>query len=178
MEKQQRQQLNNNSESGFKLVGFTNFKPAINPKSDRFRVKNFHHIEFWCTDATNSAHRFSWGLGMPIVSKSDLSTGNMVHASYLLRSGELNFLFTAPYSPSIAGNDLIHTASIPTFDHSLVRSFTSSHGLAVRAIAIEVEDAEQAFNISVSHGAKPSSTAIKLDEDTLLSEICLYGDVV
>ncbi|KAF9589754.1 hypothetical protein IFM89_028663 [Coptis chinensis] len=173
---QTKEQLNGTA-SDFKLVGFSNFVHS-NPKSDRFRVKQFHHIEFWCTDATNSAHRFSWGLGMPIVAKSDLSTGNLVHASYLIRSGDLNFLFTAPYSPSIAGNDLTRTASIPTFSHAVSRSFTASHGLAVRAIAVVVEDAEAAFNISVANGAKPSSSPIKLDHNVILSEVHLYGDVV
>ncbi|KAF9596530.1 hypothetical protein IFM89_012261 [Coptis chinensis] len=100
---------------------------------------------------------------MPMVAKSDLSTGNMVHASYLLRSGELNFLFTAPYSPSIAGNMLTQTASIPTYSHNLVRLFASTHGLAVRAIAIEVQDVE---------------LVVKLNEGVVLSEIWLYGDVV
>ncbi|KAF8412758.1 hypothetical protein HHK36_000728 [Tetracentron sinense] len=161
---------------GLKLVGHANFV-RTNPKSDRFRVKRFHHVEFWCTDATNSARRFSWGLGMPIVAKSDLSTGNMTHASYLLRSGDLNFLFTAPYSPSIAGN-LTHTASIPTFHHSSARSFSASHGLAVRSIALEVEDADSAFHISVAHGAKPSSPPIELNRTVILSEVQLYGDVV
>jgi len=53
----------------------------------------------------------------------------------------------------------------------------SSHGLGVRAIAIEVDDAEAAFNISVENGAKPSSPPIKLD-GAVLAEIHLYGDVV
>ncbi|KAJ0465078.1 4-hydroxyphenylpyruvate dioxygenase [Helianthus annuus] len=115
--------------SAFKLVGFKNFI-RTNPMSDKFTVKNFHHIEFWCSDATNTARRFSWGLGMPIIFKSDLSTGNSTHASYLLRSGHLNFLFTAPYSPSISPTTT--TASIPTFSHSASRHFTATHGLAVR----------------------------------------------
>ncbi|KAL5731996.1 4-hydroxyphenylpyruvate dioxygenase [Ranunculus cassubicifolius] len=164
-----------------KMVENTSTFKRSNPKSDRFTVKRFHHIEFWCTDATNSARRFSLGLGMPIVSKSDLSTGNMVHASYLLRSGELNFVFTAPYSPSIAGNDqqLINSATIPTFNHSLARSFSGSHGLGVRAVAIEVEDAELAFEISVANGAKPASSPIQLSDDSVvISEVELYGDVV
>ena len=38
---------------------------------------------------------------MLIVAKSNLSTSNITHASYLLHSGDLNFLLTAPYSPSI-----------------------------------------------------------------------------
>ncbi|KVI09294.1 4-hydroxyphenylpyruvate dioxygenase-like [Cynara cardunculus var. scolymus] len=164
--------------STFKLVGFKNFT-RVNPMSDKFSVKRFHHVEFWCSDATNTARRFSWGLGMPIVLKSDLSTGNATHASYLLRSGQLNFLFTAPYSPSISTNTSTSTASIPTFSHTDCRNFTASHGLAVRSIAIEVEDAEIAFSVSVSHGAKPSTSPITLgNNDAVLSEVKLYGDVV
>ncbi|XP_052207496.1 4-hydroxyphenylpyruvate dioxygenase [Diospyros lotus] len=166
--------------AGFKLVGFANFA-RVNPKSDRFRVKRFHHVEFWCTDATNAARRFSWGLGMPIVAKSDLSTGNLSHASYLLRSGDLHFLFTAPYSPSIAAaHNFSHTAtaSVPTFDFSACRAFAATHGLAVRSIAVEVEDAGLAFSTSVAHGAKPSSPPIILDGRAVIAEIQLYGDVV
>ncbi|OIW16305.1 hypothetical protein TanjilG_19021 [Lupinus angustifolius] len=162
---------------GLKLVGFNNFV-RTNPKSDRFNVKRFHHVEFWSTDATNVARRFSWGLGMPIVAKSDLSTGNYIHASYLLRSGNLNFVFSAPYSTTISDSTATTTAAIPTFDAATCNSFTASHGIAVRAVAVEVDDAEAAFNTSVEHGAKPVSKPILLDNRVTLSEINLYGDVV
>ncbi|GMG98862.1 hypothetical protein Nepgr_000702 [Nepenthes gracilis] len=167
------------SASSFQLTGFSNFVRQ-NPKSDRFAVKRFHHIEFWSPDATNCSRRFSWGLGMPIVAKSDLSTGNCIHASYLLRSGNLHFLFTAPYSPSISAADptAAATACIPTFSFSTFNAFVASHGLAARAIAIEVEDAEIAFSTSVANGARPSSPPIILDNRVVLAEIHLYGDVV
>ena len=42
--------------------------------------------------------RFSWGLGMNQVAKSDQSTGNSAFASYAVQSGELVFAVTAPYS--------------------------------------------------------------------------------
>ncbi|XP_021724576.1 4-hydroxyphenylpyruvate dioxygenase-like [Chenopodium quinoa] len=158
----------------FKLVGYSNFV-RVNPMSDRFSVNKFHHIEFWCGDATNVSRRFSWGLGMPAVAKSDLSTGNSVHASYLLRSGDLSFLFTSPYSPSLSSPS---SAAIPTFDFSLFTSFLTSHGIGVRAVAVEVDDAEAAFNISVSHGAIPASPPIQLGNGVVLSEVSLYGDVV
>lgn len=87
-----------------KLVGYANFK-RNNPKSDRFEMKKFHHIEFYCQDATNTAKRFSWGLGMKLVGKSDQSTGNHYYASYALRSGEVEFHFTAPYSKSTEKNE-------------------------------------------------------------------------
>jgi 4-hydroxyphenylpyruvate dioxygenase len=38
------------------LVGYDNFKRS-NPRSDRFTVHRFHHIEFWCGDATNTYKR-------------------------------------------------------------------------------------------------------------------------
>ena len=43
------------------------------------------------------AQRFVNGLGMRLVGKSDLSTGNQTYASYALRSGDLVMAFTAPY---------------------------------------------------------------------------------
>lgn len=39
-----------------KLVGFANFVRS-NPRADRFDVLKFHHIEFWCGDATNTYKR-------------------------------------------------------------------------------------------------------------------------
>lgn len=164
------------TQTGFKLVGFKNFV-RTNPKSDRFQVKRFHHVEFWCTDATNTARRFSWGLGMPIVAKSDLSTGNSTHASYLLRSGDLNFLFSAPYSPSISLSSTT-TAAIPSFSAKACFAFTASHGLAVRAVAVEVDDAATAFSTSVSHGAIPASPPVELENRVKIAEVRLYGDVV
>ncbi|XP_057441351.1 4-hydroxyphenylpyruvate dioxygenase [Lotus japonicus] len=161
-------------QTGFKLLGFNRFVRS-NPKSDRFAVKRFHHIEFWCSDATNAARRFSWGLGMPLVAKSDLSTGNHSHASYLLRSGDLCFLFSAPYSPKIS---LPSTASIPTFSASTCFAFSAAHGLAVRAVAVEVADAVQAFSASINHGAIPVSPPVLLDNRMKLAEVQLYGDVV
>ncbi|XP_065882226.1 4-hydroxyphenylpyruvate dioxygenase-like [Euphorbia lathyris] len=155
----------------------------ITPRSDRFTVKRFHHVEFWCSDATNTAHRFSWGLGMPLVAKSDLSTGNFTHASYFIRSGDLNFLFTAPYSPSVAAMENLSdtaTASIPTFSREAFLKFSTKHGLNARAIAIEVEDAAIAFNTSVAQGAIPVAGPILLDNinRACIAEVQLYGDVV
>ncbi|PHU17751.1 4-hydroxyphenylpyruvate dioxygenase [Capsicum chinense] len=160
----------------FKLVGFKNFIRA-NPRSDFFSVKRFHHIEFWCGDATNTARRFSWSLGIPIAAKSDLSTGNSVHASYLLRpvSGALQFVFTAPYSSSISTPS---SAAIPSFSNSAHQDFTAAHGLGVRAVALEVENAYAAFSASVSRGAKPRLEPVTIDERVAVAEVHLYGDVV
>ncbi|KAJ8459645.1 hypothetical protein OPV22_032571 [Ensete ventricosum] len=142
----------------FKLVGFTRFV-RTNPRSDRFPVLGFHHVEFWAADATNTAGRFSFGLGMPLAARSDLSTGNPFFASYLLRSASLRFLFSAPYGGPATAEAAANSATpspIPSFDADRARRFSVDHGLAVRAIAVEVADAAEAFRISVAHGARPS----------------------
>ncbi|KAF8043511.1 hypothetical protein BT93_A1740 [Corymbia citriodora subsp. variegata] len=157
----------------FKLAGFSYFVQT-NPQSDLFPVRGFHHIEFWCTDAINASRRFSWGLGMPVVAKLDLSTGNATHAFYLCRSGDLCFLFTAPYSPSIVtsdGLDPSSIASLPSFSYSACVAFAAKHGLAVRTIPIKVEDAKAAFHISVS-------LPVVLNGRATITEVHLHGDVV
>ncbi|KAI3921475.1 hypothetical protein MKW98_013409 [Papaver atlanticum] len=167
-----------NQEHKFKLVGYKNFIRQ-NPKSDKFVVKKFHHIEFWCSDATNTSRRFSWGLGMPIIAKSDLSTANYIHASYIINSGDLNFIFTAPYSKKISEmNNQENTASIPTFNHDKARDFSNTHGFGVRAIGIEVEDAVEAFNVSVENGGVGSAEPMEIGNGVYVSEIKMYGDVV
>ena len=76
--------------------------------------------------------RFAWGLGMPLVAKSDQSTGNSAFASYVLKSNELTFIFTAPYSRKITLTE--GDLAVPSYKHDLIYNFVNSHGLAVRAV--------------------------------------------
>jgi 4-hydroxyphenylpyruvate dioxygenase len=46
----------NGSTGAVKLVGYNNFV-RHNPKSDKFTIHRFHHVEFWCADATNTYKR-------------------------------------------------------------------------------------------------------------------------
>lgn len=41
---------------GIRLVGYNNFVRR-NPLSDKFKIHKFHHVEFWCGDATNAYKR-------------------------------------------------------------------------------------------------------------------------
>lgn len=42
------------------------------PPPPRFGIKKFHHVEFYCGDATAATSHFANGLGMNLVAKSDL----------------------------------------------------------------------------------------------------------
>lgn len=167
-------------EQDFKLVGYKNFV-RHNPMTDRFAVKKFHHIEFWCGDATNTYRRFSWGLGMQLVAKSDQTTGNQTYCSFAIKSNDLQFVFTAPYSSNIDQTN--SKPPHPAFNAEESRRFFEKHGLAVKAVGVLVEDAAQAFERSVDGGADGVlEPRVLIDERSggkvCISEVKLYGDVV
>ena len=166
-----------------KLVGFEAFKlNRSNPLTDKFDILRFHSLEFYCSDATNTSRRFVWGLGMPQVAKSDLSTGNKEYASYVIKSNELIFAFTAPYATT---EELKQGSSTPhpNFDQTGAHNFVMKHGLAVKAVGVLVADAADAYNKSVANGAKGvlAPTIIKdkaTGGSTCISEIEMFGDTV
>ena len=84
-----------------KLVGYDNFKRS-NPKSDKFEMHCFHHVEFYCSDSTNVSRRFSYALGMPVVATSNAASGNFSYASSVIKSNSLCFVFTDPYGASFS----------------------------------------------------------------------------
>jgi hypothetical protein len=83
-----------------RLVGYENFVRS-NPRSDRFGVRSFHHIEFVCGDAATMAARWCAALGFQPVASSSVVTGNRAHASHVIRSGDLTLAFTAPYADAV-----------------------------------------------------------------------------
>eukprot|EP00775_Hariotina_reticulata_P005049 gene5049-5290_t len=169
------------SEVKVKLVGHANFV-RHNPRSDKFAVQKFHHIEFWCADATNTFKRFQHGLGMTLVAKSDHSTGNSKYATYVLRSNDLVFSFTAPYSrKAYADTAATSIEPLPGYDQHQAFEFVCTHGLAVRAVGLVVGDAAEAYQVSVANGAKGVRAPTTLQDSTgqaVVSEVALYGDVV
>jgi 4-hydroxyphenylpyruvate dioxygenase len=106
------------------LVGFDNFV-RTNPLTDRFDVRTFHHIEIVCGDASTTAARWSRALGLPLVARSNLSTGNERFASHVLGSGSIRFVFTAPCCDS----DVLDgsTPSV-TLSPRALREYTALHG--------------------------------------------------
>ncbi|KAK9805108.1 hypothetical protein WJX73_009028 [Symbiochloris irregularis] len=150
-----------------------------NPLSDKFEVLRFHHIEWWCADATNAQTRFSCGLGMHMVAKSDLSTGNTTFASFVLQSHDMVFAFTAPQSQKQPGKG----SAIPWYSRSKAFQFNQHHGLGVRAVGILVTDAAAAYKIAVQNGAVSAAEPVTLTDkatgqEQTVAEVLLYGDVV
>jgi 4-hydroxyphenylpyruvate dioxygenase len=172
-------------------------------ESEKIGTKAFHHVEFYCGDAKSTAHRFSSALGMPITGTSGQHTGNDKCISYGLESGQVRFLLTAPYSQAMSSTDISSTQApvastpiddapnpLPNFSPAGAHQFFAKHGMAVRAVGLEVKDAQAAFDNSVSNGARPvmKPTFVptchgqekkgQTASGCYMAEVALYGDVV
>ncbi|CAM0948213.1 unnamed protein product [Alopecurus aequalis] len=147
------------------------------PCTNQLDVLDFHHVEFWCADAASAAGRFSFGLGIPFMAQSLITTSNTAHASHVLRSesGSLAFLFSGPYARNCTG---AAAATVPSFSADAARRFTADYGLAVRALAIRVADAAEAFSASVDAGARPAFAPAELGHGFVMAEVELLGDTV
>jgi len=159
-------------------------------------VLGFHHIELYCSDASSAAGRFSHGLGMDMLAKSDGSTGNDRFVSYCIGSGAVRFVFTAPLASARLRTDddgADPASARPGLADALgysaerAREFVEAHGgLAVRAVCISVADVDAAFAACVSGGGEPVLSPAPLpdaardgaDAAGRVAEVRLYGDVV
>ena len=169
-------------------MGFKNFK-RHNPMSDRFEVRRFHHVEFWCADATSTSKHFRFSLGMTHVAKQDLTTGSKTRISHVLRSNDLTFVFTAP----VAGGEGFDAAGASFAEPDAqgycparAEDFVRRHGLAVRAVGVEVADAAAAYAAAVANGARAALAPVELRGAAgagaggacVIAEVEMYGDVV
>lgn len=151
-----------------------------NPMSDKISAKEFHHIEFYCGDATTTYKRFQIGLGMHLVANSDQSTSNIEHCSYVLKSNNMTMVFTAPYSSEEGKKSC---SPFPGFSRETCSNFFSAHGLGVRAVAITVDDVGSSFQAAIANGGREHIAPQKLIDNFGLgwvdyAEVFLYGDVV
>ena len=165
------------------------------------------------------ANHFAISLGMSVTGITSQATGNDQCVSYGLESGDrFRLLLTAPYSRARASsggdddnknteNDNKSTENdkiveydapipLPNFNVEKAHAFFQKHGLAARAIGIEVVDAKAAFEASVANGATPvlepsflptcpaqlkannNSSSNSNSSGCYIAEVELYGDVV
>uniref|UniRef100_A0A7S1KMG9 4-hydroxyphenylpyruvate dioxygenase n=1 Tax=Percolomonas cosmopolitus TaxID=63605 RepID=A0A7S1KMG9_9EUKA len=168
--------------SDAKFVGASNFKRQKTNDTPKIQVKRFHHLEFYTGDATSEMKRFSIGLGMKLMAKSDHETGNHEYISYVLQSNDLMFVMTSPYSEN-APRPKTMTQPNPSFSNSHAHDFFRKHGLAVKAIGLLVDDAAQAYQYAIENGGIPVTKPVVCgegDDQVIFSEISAYlaGDVV
>lgn len=117
----------------------TQEKRPMSAEADFLQIKSIDHVHFWVGNAKHAMYYWWKGFGFKPVAYSGLETGNRRYASYVLTSGQIRFVVSAPYNPSdeMAAHHLLH-------------------GDGVKVIALEVEDVYQAFRETVARGAAPA----------------------
>ena len=104
-------------------------------EADFLQIKSMDHIHFWVGNAKQAMYYWWRGFGFRPVAYSGLETGNRAYASYVLESGKIRLVVSAPYGPSheMAGHHLVH-------------------GDGVKVVALGVDDVEQAYEATTQRG--------------------------
>jgi 4-hydroxyphenylpyruvate dioxygenase len=136
----------------------------LTAEADFLQLKNVDHIHFWVGNALHSMYYWWKGFGFQPVAYSGLETGNRQFASYVLQSGQIRLVVSAPYGPSseIAAHHLVH-------------------GDGVKVVAFEVEDVAAAYAATIGRGAVSAwAPRQEIDEfgELRTAAIRTYGEVL
>jgi 4-hydroxyphenylpyruvate dioxygenase len=108
------------------------------PQQDQpFPIKRVDHLEFYVGNAKQSAAFYRDGFGFLNTAYSGMETGNRDVASYVLEQGHIRFVVSA--------------ATVR--DHRITEH-AHRHGDGVAVIALEVPDANAAYDYATSRGAE------------------------
>jgi len=122
------------------------------------------YIEFYVGNAKQAAHFYKTAFGFQSIAYAGPETGVKDSASYVLRQNKLTFVFTSALRP----------------DHEIAQQVLK-HGDAVKAIALEVDNAENAWLETTKRGAESWMKPRTLSDasGTMgMSGIRLYGDTI
>ncbi len=122
------------------------------------------YIEFYVGNAKQAAHYYKTAFGFQGIAYAGPETGLKDRASYVVRQNKLTFVFTSALRP----------------DHYISQEVLK-HGDAVKAIALEVEDASKAWKETTQRGAVTFMDPVNLSDqagELGMSGIRLYGDTV
>ena len=136
----------------------------ITEEADFLQIKSIDYIHLWVGNAKQSMYYWWKGFGFKPVAYSGLETGNRDFASYVLESGKIRFVISAPYGPT-----------------SEIAAHHMLHGDGVKYIALGVDDVAQAYEATTTRGAV-SAWEPREERDNngliLTSAIRAYGDVM
>lgn len=133
-------------------------------KKDFLPLNGTDHVEFYVGNARQAAYFYRAAFGMKLIAYAGPETGTRDRASYVLQQGKVRFVLTT---------------SLRT-DSEIARH-THKHGDGVRAIALWVDDAADAWRETTLRGAhsvqEPTESS---DEDgsVVVASIAAYGDTL
>jgi len=131
---------------------------------DFLPIKNWDHIEFYVGNAKQAAVYYANTFGFVPVAYAGLETGARDRASYVMQQGKIRLVLTTALGPEG-----------PIAEH------VKLHGDGVKDIALEVPDAEQAYNETLKRGAR-SAMEPTVTEDSFgrvkRAAIYTYGETL
>ena len=150
------------------LTGISNynysFEKIFPEAKDFLPLLGTDYVELYVGNAKQAAHFYKTAFGFQSLAYSGLETGVRDRTSYVLEQDKIRLVLTTPMtSESPIGNHL------------------RKHGDAVKVIALWVDDASDAFEQTVSRGAKIYFEPVtESDEhgEVVRSGIHTYGDTV
>jgi 4-hydroxyphenylpyruvate dioxygenase len=122
------------------------------------------YVEFYCGNARQSAYYYQAAWGFEWIAYAGPETGVRDRASYVLQQNKIRLVLTTALYPE---HEISH--------HHL------QHGDGVKVLALEVNDARQAFHETVKRGAVPvMEPQVLTDEqgEIVVSAIQTYGDTI
>jgi 4-hydroxyphenylpyruvate dioxygenase len=131
---------------------------------DFLPLKGTDHVEFYVGNARQAAYYYRTAFGMSLVAYAGPETGQRDRASYVVEQGKIRFVFTTSLRPGS-----------PIADH------VAQHGDGVRVIALEVDDARQAWLETTARGARNIAEPAEIADDhgrVTTSSIAAYGDTI
>jgi len=132
--------------------------------ADFLPLKGTDHVEFYVGNARQAAYFYRAAFGMSLVAYAGPETGQRDRASYVLQQGKVRFVLTTALRSDSAIAHHVHT-----------------HGDGVRAIALWVDDARQAWIETTKRGARSIQEPVDFSDDhgrVTTSSIAAYGDTI
>ena len=139
-------------------------QPESNTTADFLPLKGTDHVEFYVGNARQAAYFYRAAFGMSLVAYAGPETGQRDRASYVLQQGKVRFVLTTALRSDTEIARHVHT-----------------HGDGVRAIALWVDDARQAWHETTKRGARSIQEPTDFSDDhgrVTTSSIAAYGDTV
>lgn len=136
----------------------------MHEEADYLQINSIDHLHFWVGNAKQAMYWWWKGFGFKPVAYSGLETGNRRFASYVLESGKIRFVVSAPYKPTdeMAAHHLLH-------------------GDGVKVVALGVDNVEDAYRATTSRGGVSAwEPREERDEHGILrtSAIKTYGETL
>lgn len=139
-------------------------KAVAETQADFLPLEGTDYVEFYVGNAKQAAHYYMSAFGFQALAYAGPETGVKDRASYVVRQNKLTFVLTTPIRPDNEIADHIYT-----------------HGDGVKAIALRVQDAADAWEKTTQRGAESCrnpETLTDKDGKVVVSGIKLYGDTV